>query len=162
MKPFGWNIPVFLNFEHGHADPNLLKRYAGRATICQAVTDAAQLGEEPPLEVARKLLGTGVKTALITLAGEGCLAAQGERDCSGTCPSGRGSGWLRSRSHILRRLHLWLFEGLETRGYASLCDGRGLAQGDPARPATCSPFEEILALGSKLRGGTADCCLAER
>ena len=70
-------IPVFLNFEHGHVDADLLKRYAGRATICQAVTDAAQLGEEPPLEVARKLLRTGVKTALITLAGEGCLALQG-------------------------------------------------------------------------------------
>ena len=25
-------MPVFLNFEHGHADSELLKRYAGRAT----------------------------------------------------------------------------------------------------------------------------------
>ena len=41
-------VPVFLNFEHGHADPELLKRYAGRATICQAVTDAAQCGDIPP------------------------------------------------------------------------------------------------------------------
>jgi len=70
-------IPVFLNFEHGHADPELLKRYGARAAICQAVTDAAQLGEEPPLEVARKLLDAGATTALITLAGEGCLAVDG-------------------------------------------------------------------------------------
>jgi len=71
-------VPVFLNFEHGHADPDLLRRYAGRATICQAVTDAAQRGEVPPLEVARTLLGAGVQTALITMAGEGCLVMRGE------------------------------------------------------------------------------------
>jgi len=70
-------IPVFLNFEHGHADPEVLKRYGSRAAICQAVTDAAQRGEVPPLEVAQKLLHTGVQTALITMAGEGCLAVRG-------------------------------------------------------------------------------------
>ena len=37
------NVPVFLNFEHGHKNPELLKRYAGMVTICQAVTDAAQI-----------------------------------------------------------------------------------------------------------------------
>ncbi len=66
-------IPVFLNMEHGHADPNLLVRYGGRASICQAVTDAAQKEESDPLAVARKLLRAGVETALITLAGEGSL-----------------------------------------------------------------------------------------
>ena len=70
------DIPVFLNFEHGHIDPKLLSAYGGRATICQAVTDAAQLGNEAPLDVARKLLRAGVKTALITMAGDGCLAVQ--------------------------------------------------------------------------------------
>ena len=49
-------VPVFLNFEHGHADPDLLKRYGGRATICQAVTDAAQRGDVPPLEVAQEII----------------------------------------------------------------------------------------------------------
>ncbi len=49
-------MPVFLNFEHGHADPELLERYGSRATICQAVTDAAQQSDLPPLEVAQKLL----------------------------------------------------------------------------------------------------------
>jgi sugar/nucleoside kinase (ribokinase family) len=72
------DIPVFLNFEHGHVDPDLLKSYGSRSTICQAVTDAAQLGNEAPVDVARKLLHAGVKTALITMAGEGCLAVQGD------------------------------------------------------------------------------------
>jgi sugar/nucleoside kinase (ribokinase family) len=72
-------VPVFLNFEHGHADPALLKRYASRAMICQAVTDAAQQGEIPPLEVARKLLRMGVQTALITMAAEGCMAVEGSQ-----------------------------------------------------------------------------------
>ena len=69
-------VPVFLNFEHGHADQELLKRYGSRATICQAVTDAAQHGDISPMEVARKLLKTGVQTALITMASEGCLVAR--------------------------------------------------------------------------------------
>jgi sugar/nucleoside kinase (ribokinase family) len=69
--------PVFLNFEHGHADPDLLKKYAGRATFCQAVTDAAQHSDLPPLELAQKLLRAGVQTALITMASAGCLVAQG-------------------------------------------------------------------------------------
>jgi ribokinase len=70
-------VPVFLNFEHGHTDPELLNRYAGRATFCQAVTDTAQRSDLPPLEVAQKLLKTGVQTALITMANAGCLAARG-------------------------------------------------------------------------------------
>jgi len=70
-------MPIFLNFEHGHADPELLKRYAGRATFCQAVTDAAQRSDLSPLEVAQKLLKTGVQTALITMASAGCLVMQG-------------------------------------------------------------------------------------
>lgn len=69
-------IPVFLNLEHMHQEPELLARYAGRATICQAVTDAAQRGEEPPLEVAKKLLNAGVEIAIVTLAGEGCLVVR--------------------------------------------------------------------------------------
>lgn len=71
----GQGVPVFLNFEHGHSDLDLLKRYGRRVTLCQAVTDAAQRGEVPPLEVANKLLQTGVKIALITMAREGCLVA---------------------------------------------------------------------------------------
>ena len=67
-------IPVFLNLEYGHIEPDKLARYVPRATICQAVTDAAQRGENNPLDVARTLLEKGVQTALITLAEQGCLA----------------------------------------------------------------------------------------
>jgi len=72
-------VPVFLNLEHGHKDINLLKRYAKYTTICQAVTDAAQLGKNRALmQTARKLLNAGVETAVITMAKEGCLVAQGK------------------------------------------------------------------------------------
>jgi sulfofructose kinase len=106
------DIPVFLNFEHGHADLELLKRYAGRATVCQAVTDAAQLGEEPPLEVARKLLRAGVKTALITLAGEGCLGLQGSEVVRVHAPQveavdGCGAGATFSAGFIYGHLRGW-------------------------------------------------------
>ena len=71
-------VPVFLNLEFGHKDIALLKRYASRTTICQAVTDAAQLGKNRALmQTARKLLNAGIETALITLASEGCLVARG-------------------------------------------------------------------------------------
>ena len=33
------NIPIFVNLEHGHKDPEVLKKFAERATFCQAVTD---------------------------------------------------------------------------------------------------------------------------
>src|SRR5258708_870666 len=67
------HIPVFLNFEHAHADAAFLARYAGRANICQAVTKAAQIEGHDPMAVAEKLSGSGVETALITLAGEATL-----------------------------------------------------------------------------------------
>src|SRR6266498_2425701 len=71
------NVPVFLNLEHGHKDQHLLTEYASRVTICQAVTDAAQLGKtRAMLQTARKLLKSGIKTALITMAKDGCLVAQ--------------------------------------------------------------------------------------
>lgn len=71
-------VPVFLNLEHGHRDIALLKRYASLTTICQAVTDAAQLGKNRALMMtARKLLNAGIQTALITMAAAGCLVARG-------------------------------------------------------------------------------------
>ena len=73
-------VPVFVNLEHGHKDPDILKQYARRATFCQAVTDAAQLGGKRALmETARKLLKSGIKTAIITLAKGGCLVAQDDQ-----------------------------------------------------------------------------------
>lgn len=73
------NVPVFLNFEHGHKHPELLKKYAGLVTICQAVTDAAQIGKrQAMLSVARKLFKSGIKTAIITMASQGCMVVHGE------------------------------------------------------------------------------------
>jgi sugar/nucleoside kinase (ribokinase family) len=108
-------VPVYLNFEHGHTDPDLLKRYGGRATICQAVTDAAQRGDVPPLEVARKLLKTGVQTALITMAQEGCLAVNGAQAVRVHAPSvaavdGCGAGATFSAGFIYGDLKGWDLE----------------------------------------------------
>ncbi len=72
-------VPVFVNLEHGHRDSAVLKKFAERATICQAVTDAAQIGgKQALLGTARKLLKSGIQTAIITLAKGGCLVARGE------------------------------------------------------------------------------------
>jgi sugar/nucleoside kinase (ribokinase family) len=108
-------VPVFLNFEHGHADPELLKRYGSRATICQAVTDAAQCGDVPPLEVAQKMMKTGVQTALITMAGEGCLVMQGPQVVRVHAPSvhvvdGCGAGATFSAGFIYGYLLGWDLE----------------------------------------------------
>jgi ribokinase len=108
-------MPVFLNFEHGHADPELLKRYAGRATVCQAVTDAAQQSELPPLEVAQKLLRTGVQTALITMASAGCLAMRGSEVVRVHAPSvhavdGCGAGATFSAGFIYGHQMRWDLE----------------------------------------------------
>jgi len=108
-------VPVFLNFEHGHADPELLGRYAGRATICQAVTDAAQRGDVPPLEVAQKLLKTGVQTALITMAGEGCLVLRAGEAVRVHAPQvravdGCGAGATFSAGFIFGYLKGWSLE----------------------------------------------------
>lgn len=74
------NIPVFVNLEHGHKNSVVLKKFAERATICQAVTDAAQLGgKQALLGTARKLLKSGIQTAIITLAKGGCLVAEGDQ-----------------------------------------------------------------------------------
>ncbi len=109
------SIPVFLNVEHGHTDPVVLKNLVGRATICQAVTDAAQRGEKSPLDVARKLQGMGVKTALITLAGEGSLVLDGDsilqvRAPEVTAVDGCGAGATYSAGFIYGWLRGWQME----------------------------------------------------
>jgi fructose-1-phosphate kinase PfkB-like protein len=93
----------------------LLKCYGSRATICQAVTDAAQRGDVPPLDVARKLLNTGVQTALITMAGEGCLAVNGSQAVRVHAPSvltvdGCGAGATFSAGFIYGELKGWDLE----------------------------------------------------
>lgn len=109
------NIPVYLNLEHAHADPNLLTRYAGRAMLCQAVTDAAQVDGPDPLEVAQKLRGAGVETALVTLAGEGSLVLQGDEILRVQAPhvnavDGCGAGATYSAGFIYGWLRGWKIE----------------------------------------------------
>jgi sugar/nucleoside kinase (ribokinase family) len=108
-------VPVFLNFEHGHVDQGLLERYGSRTTICQAVTDAAQHGNVPPLEVAQKLIKAGVQTALITMASAGCLVVQNSAGIRVHAPSvqvvdGCGAGATFSAGFIYGHLKGWTLE----------------------------------------------------
>ena len=68
------NVPVFFNFEHAHEYAELLARYAPYITVCQAVTDLANLDQGNELAVASRLLDAGVPTALVTMAERGCMA----------------------------------------------------------------------------------------
>jgi sugar/nucleoside kinase (ribokinase family) len=110
------NVPVFLNMEHGHKESSILKKYAGRVTICQAVTDAAQLGRtNAMLNVARKLLKSGIRTAVITMASQGCLAVQGETIIRVHAPKvkavdGCGAGATFSAGYIYGYLKGWSLE----------------------------------------------------
>jgi sugar/nucleoside kinase (ribokinase family) len=109
-------VPVFLNLEHGHKDPEILKKYASRATICQAVTDAAQIGKKQAmLSVARKLFNAGIKTAIITMASQGCLVVQGEEIVRVYAPKvkavdGSGAGATFSSGFIYGYLKGWSME----------------------------------------------------
>lgn len=144
------DVPVFLNFEHGHADPDVLNRYGGRATICQAVTDAAQLGTERPQDVARKLLDKGIKTALITLAGQGCLAAQAAEMVMVHAPAvtavdGCGAGATFSAGYIYGYLKGWSF--VDTLRFATAAASLKVTRAG----LQMFPVDEIVALGAKLR-----------
>jgi len=143
-------IPVFLNLEHGHADADILMRYAGRATICQAVTDAAQRECEDPLAVARKLLAAGVETALITLAADGCLAVRGDQALRVYAPTvqvvdGCGAGGTFSAGFIYARLKGW--DLLDSVRFATAA-----ASLKVTRPGLqMFPVEEVMALASNLK-----------
>jgi len=110
------NVPVFLNLEHGHKNQQLLKEYSSRVTICQAVTDAAQLGKtRAMLQTARKLLNSGIKTALITMAKDGCLVAEGNVAVRVYAPrvkavDGCGAGATFSAGFIYGYLNGWNLE----------------------------------------------------
>ena len=110
------NVPVFLNFEHGHKNSALLKRYAGMVTICQAVTDAAQIGKtQSMLSLARKLIQAGIETAIITMASQGCLVVQGEQIIRVHAPrvkavDGSGAGATFSSGFIYGWLNDWTLE----------------------------------------------------
>jgi ribokinase len=145
------SVPVFLNLEHGHKDPNLLKKYASRVSICQAVTDAAQLGTtRSMLGTARKILRSGIKTALVTMAKAGCLVAQGNQAVIVYAPrvkavDGCGAGATFSAGFIYGYLNGWDLEGSArfATAAASLKVTRAGLQ--------MFPIEEIQSLASRLR-----------
>lgn len=111
-----YHVPVFLNFEHGHNHPDLLKKYAGMVTVCQAVTDAAQLGKrQAMLNTARKLIKAGIETAIITMASQGCMVLQGEEIIRAYAPKVKavdasGAGATFSSGFIYGYLNGWHLE----------------------------------------------------
>ena len=110
------NVPVFLNLEHGHVDPEIMEKFASRATICQAVTDAAQIGKKGAmLSVAKKLLKAGIKTAIITMASRGCMVVEDDEIVRVHAPKvkavdGSGAGATFSSGFIYAYLKKWSLE----------------------------------------------------
>ncbi len=103
------DIPVFLNIEHGHQDVTVLDSLAPRATICQAVTNASQLGGDAEA-VANLLMERGVSTALITLASGGAVGIDGGRAIHVDAPEVKvvdvcGAGATFSAAYILSWLN---------------------------------------------------------
>ena len=145
------NIPVFVNLEHGHQDPDVLKQYATRATICQAVTDAAQLGGKRALvDTAKKLLKSGIKTAIITLAKGGCLVAHGDEIVRVYAPKVKvvdacGAGATFSAGYIYGYLKGW---GLEQ--FARFATAAATLKVTRAG-LQMFPVDEILELANSLR-----------
>jgi sugar/nucleoside kinase (ribokinase family) len=142
-------VPVFLNLEHAHTDPALLARYAGRARICQAVTDAAQKEDSDPLEVARKLVRAGVETALITLASEGSLVVSGEEILRVHAPQmvavdGCGAGATFSAGFIYGHLQCWGLE--ESVRFATAASALKVTRAG----LEMFPLEEIHALAAQI------------
>ena len=143
------NVPVFLNMEHAHTDLALLECYAGRAFICQAVTDAAQKDESDPLDVARKLIQQGVETAIITLASEGSLVVSGEEAIRVYAPKmvavdGCGAGATFSAGFIYGHLQGWDLE--ESVRFATAAASLKVTRAG----LKMFPFDEIKALAAKV------------
>ena len=145
------NVPVFLNLEHGHKDPEILKKYASRATICQAVTDAAQIGKKQAmLSVAKKLFKAGIKTAIITMASQGCLVVQGDKIVRVYAPKvkavdGSGAGATFSSGFIYGYLKGWSLE--ESVRFAIAAASLKVTRSG----LEMFPVKEIKALAGKLR-----------
>ena len=104
-------VPVMLNLEHGHSSPETLDALLPYATVCQAVTDAAQLdrGVAEAVDVARLLTDRGVETALVTLASGGVVGAEGGYTLRVAAPPTRvvdacGAGATFSAMYIASRL----------------------------------------------------------
>ena len=107
-------IPTFLNLEYGHEDPAILSRYATHATICQTVTDAAQIGSDP-LRIAQKVLHAGAETVIVTLGEQGCVVARHEESLRAWAPTvevldGCTAGATFSAAMIYGHLQSWDLE----------------------------------------------------
>ena len=145
------NVPVFVNLEHGHKDPDILKQYARRATFCQAVTDAAQLGGKRALiGTARKLLKSGIETAIITLAKGGCLVARGNEIVRVFSPHVKavdacGAGATFSAGFIYGYLKGWSLE--QSARFATAAATLKVTRAG----LQMYPADEILALAETLR-----------
>jgi len=145
------NVPVFLNIEHGHNDPEIMEKYASRATICQAVTDAAQIGKKGAmLSVAKKLLKAGIKTAIITMASQGCMVVQDDEIVRIHAPKvkavdGSGAGATFSSGFIYAYLKNWSLE--ESVRFAIAAASLKVTRSG----LKMFPVKEIKALASKLR-----------
>lgn len=145
------NVPVFVNLEHGHKDAEILKQYAKRATFCQAVTDAAQLGGKRALVgTARKLLKSGIETAIITLARGGCLVAQGNEIVRVFAPQVKavdacGAGATFSAGFIHGYLKGWTLE--HSARFATAAATLKVTRAG----LQMFPVSEILELASKLK-----------
>jgi sugar/nucleoside kinase (ribokinase family) len=145
------NVPVFVNLEHGHKDADVLRQFASRATICQAVTDAAQLGGKRALVgTARKLLKSGIRTAIITLAKGGCLVAQDQEIVRVFTPQVKavdacGAGATFSAGFIYGYLKGWTLE--ESARFATAAASLKVTRAG----LQMFPVEQILELANKLR-----------
>jgi len=144
-------VPVFVNLEHGHKDPETLKQYAKRAMFCQAVTDAAQLGGRRALVgTARKLLKSGIQTAIITLAKGGCLVAQEEEIVRVYAPKVKavdacGAGATFSAGFVFGYLRGWTME--QSARFATAAASLKVTRAG----LQMFPVEQILELAEKLR-----------
>ncbi len=145
------NVPVFLNLEHGHNDPAIMEKFASRATICQAVTDAAQIGKKGAmLSVAKKLLKAGIKTAIITMARQGCMVVQDDEIVRIHAPKvkavdGSGAGATFSSGFIYAYLKKWNLE--ESVRFAIAAASLKVTRSG----LKMFPVNEIRALASTLR-----------
>jgi sugar/nucleoside kinase (ribokinase family) len=145
------NVPVFLNLEHGHNDPEIMEKFASRATICQAVTDVAQIGKKSAmLSVAKKLLKAGIKTAIITMASQGCMVVQDDEIVRIYAPKvkavdGSGAGATFSSGFIYAYLKNWSLE--ESVRFAIAAASMKVTHSG----LKMFPVKEIKAVASKLR-----------
>ncbi len=107
-------IPICLNLEYGHDDPDRLSQYAQHATVCQVVTDPAQRHGDPQA-IAQKVLAAGVETVIVTLGAEGCLVASRDTCFHAWAPvvevvDGCGAGATFSAGVIYGHLQGWDLE----------------------------------------------------